>query len=233
MSDLEAGTDATARPVELIAPLLMGLLPPLAYLGGRALLPASGQGSLTMWVAVGAVIGLTAQWLIGERERRARAAERRADHLALTDVLTGLANRRAFELELPREVERAGRQGHPLCLALVDVDHFRSYNDRNGYQAGDRALKEIAAAWREPLRSADTIARYGGDEMALVLPGCSLDKACAVLERMRGDRPGGHTGSSGVALWNGTESADEMLARVERALAEAKAGGRDRTVVAL
>jgi len=81
---------------------------------------------------------------------------------ARTDALTGLPNRRAWDEELERELARAKRYGGRLCLAMIDLDHFKRFNDREGHQAGDRLLADSATAWREQLRPSDLLARYGG-----------------------------------------------------------------------
>ena len=95
----------------------------------------------------------------------------RLEESARTDDLTGLLNRRAWEEELPREMARARRQQHPLCVAMLDLDFFKNYNDERGHQAGDRLLKQSAAAWVAELRASDTLARYGGEEFTVVLAG--------------------------------------------------------------
>jgi diguanylate cyclase (GGDEF)-like protein len=138
-----------------------------------------------------------------------------------------VANRRAWDEELPRELARAARSGRPLCLALLDLDHFKAYNDRHGHLAGDRLLKAAAAAWGGKLRKTDLLARYGGEEFSLLLPDCQLDKGLEIAERLRTAQPEG-TCSIGVAAWDGRESADQLLTRADRALYAAKAGGRNR-----
>jgi diguanylate cyclase (GGDEF)-like protein len=148
--------------------------------------------------------------------------------MARTDGLTGVANRRAWDQELPRELARATRSGKPLCVALVDLDHFKAYNDLHGHQAGDRLLKSAAGAWQERLRKTDLLARYGGEEFAVLLPDCGLDHAVEIAERLRPAQPEG-TCSIGVAAWDGRESATELVARADRALYAAKKGGRNRT----
>jgi diguanylate cyclase (GGDEF)-like protein len=102
---------------------------------------------------------------------------REVSHRAVTDGLTGLFNRRYFEELLDRELQRAERHGREFSLALVDVNDFKLYNDRYGHQAGDEALAALGAALRMSLRSSDLAARYGGDEMVVILPETRLEKA--------------------------------------------------------
>jgi diguanylate cyclase (GGDEF)-like protein len=155
----------------------------------------------------------------------------RLESIARTDDLTGLPNRRAWEEQLPREVIRASRSRQPLCVAMVDLDHFKRFNDERGHQAGDRLLKEAAAEWEEALRATDILARYGGEEFALALPACPPDEALAVVERLRAATPEEQTCSAGIAHWDGSESAAALLGRADGALYEAKRLGRDRSVV--
>ena len=116
----------------------------------------------------------------------------RLEGLARTDPLTGVPNRRVWEEELPRELERARRTGAGVCLAMIDLDDFKAYNDRFGHQAGDLVLKEAATAWRAEVRSTDLLARYGGEEFVLLLPACALDDAIRIVERLRMVTPPGH-----------------------------------------
>ena len=96
----------------------------------------------------------------------------RLERMTRTDDLTGLMNRRAWDQELERELVRAARDGKPLAIAMLDLDRFKSYNDRLGHQAGDRLLKQAASGWRAALRETDMLARYGGEEFAIAMPGC-------------------------------------------------------------
>jgi len=151
---------------------------------------------------------------------------------ARTDMLTGLPNRRAWDEELRREVSRAGRHGHSLAVAMLDLDGFKAFNDAHGHQAGDALLAEVGDLWRTLLRVTDFIARYGGEEFAALLPACPPDEAVAALERLCSALPEGQTCSAGVAYWNGDESPDALIARADTALYEAKRAGRDRIVTA-
>ena len=156
----------------------------------------------------------------------------RLEEVARTDDLTGLLNRRAWEERLPRELARSRRNSEPLCVAMLDLDHFKNYNDERGHQAGDRLLKQSAGAWMTELRASDTLARYGGEEFTVALPGCSLLNAKDIVERLRAAMPSSQTVSAGVACWNGRESAEELVGRADAALYEAKRSGRDRLVTA-
>ena len=134
-------------------------------------------------VLLGALLWLLAQ--VG-------ALYREVGRLARTDALTRMANRRAWDDELPRELARAARSGEPLCVALLDLDHFKAYNDQHGHQAGDRLLKAAAAAWQGRLRKSDPLARYGGEEFALLLPDCGLASGMEIAERLAHRPARGH-----------------------------------------
>jgi diguanylate cyclase (GGDEF)-like protein len=154
----------------------------------------------------------------------------RLEVAARTDDLTGLLNRRAWDTEVSRELTRAKREERPICVAIIDLDRFKQYNDAHGHQAGDRFLKQMAGAWSAMLRGSDILARYGGEEFALALPGTDLDAAQAMLERMRQALPEDQTCSAGVCRWDGEESAETLTARADTALYAAKDAGRDRVV---
>lgn len=154
----------------------------------------------------------------------------RLESIARTDDLTGLPNRRAWEEELPRELLRSKREARPLCVAMIDLDHFKEFNDDRGHQAGDRFLKQAAAAWGVELRGTDFLARYGGEEFALALPGCTPQLALEVADRIREATPEGETCSIGIACWDGEEGPPSLLGRADRALYEAKDRGRNVSV---
>ncbi|MCI2238188.1 diguanylate cyclase [Paenibacillus sp. TRM 82003] len=156
--------------------------------------------------------------------RLARAAER--------DALTGLANRRHWDETAPREISRAGRTGVPLTFVLVDLDHFKRYNDTFGHLEGDALLREFAERASSCLREVDTLARWGGEEFVLALPGCTAADAVLVADRIRAVVPRGQSATAGVAQWVPGTSAAEVLARADEALYRGKHAGRDATVVA-
>lgn len=152
--------------------------------------------------------------------------------LALSDQLTGLATRRTFEEELPRELARARRAESAVCLATIDLDHTSAFNVLRGEREGDRLVKEAAAGWAAAVREVDLVARLDGDRFGILLPGCELDAAIEVVDRLRGLTPRGQTASAGVALWDGSEPGELLMLRCADALTAAKAGGRDLTVPA-
>jgi diguanylate cyclase (GGDEF)-like protein len=147
---------------------------------------------------------------------------------ALTDALTGLPNRRAWDERL----EEAIQAGEPVCVAILDLDFFKSFNDDHGHQAGDRLLKEAAAGWRAELRPTDMVARYGGEEFVVLLHGHDVDAARRVVDRLRAATPRGQSCSAGVALRGYGEGATTLLGRADEALYEAKRSGRNRSSIA-
>jgi diguanylate cyclase (GGDEF)-like protein len=176
-------------------------------------------GTIVMILGSAAVSAGVVGWLA----RQLRA-------VASTDLLTGLPNRQAFEAVLPREMARANRSGSSLCLAVVDVDGFKTINDTHGHQAGDEILAGLPRQWKPTLRDTDLLARIGGDEFVVLLPECDLIDAVVVLERMR---MASHPPCSvGVAVLNPGETPDRLMGRADHALYEAKRSGAARVVPA-
>lgn len=169
-----------------------------------------------------------------------KAAE--LERLSLTDALTGLPNRRAFDARLDDELARARRHGRPLVLALVDLDRFKEVNDRHGHPVGDAVLRRAAVVVREALRASDVAARWGGEEFALLLPDTPHEEAYRVLERVRAALAAASwgdlgadlalTASIGAAASAETDDVHELLRRADHRLFAAKRAGRDRTLVA-
>jgi diguanylate cyclase (GGDEF)-like protein len=163
--------------------------------------------------------------------RQVQAQARALRELARVDALTGLPNRRAWSSELPTAMDRARRDRTPLCVAMIDLDFFKRFNDEFGHLAGDRLLKGAAAAWQGEVRSTDLLARYGGEEFILLLPQADEIEAAETVERLRLVTPAGQTFSCGIAVWDGSEISEELLARADAALYRAKETGRNRTSV--
>jgi len=148
-----------------------------------------------------------------------------------TDGLTGAANRRAWEAGLPRAVQHAAKGDLPLTVVLLDIDHFKDFNDAYGHPTGDALLREAVEAWQARLRPGDLLARYGGEEFAVLLPECSVEDAYGVAEDLRRLMPRGQTCSAGAATWDGVESVGGLVERADRALYDAKRSGRNKLVV--
>jgi diguanylate cyclase (GGDEF)-like protein len=185
------------------------------------------------------VLGVTL-FLAHEISRRAQA-EGKLEELAITDPLTGLRNRRKFDATIDAEWHRATRQKMPLALLMIDADHFKSYNDTFGHQAGDQMLAGIAICISDSVRRAgDCAARYGGEEFAVLLPGLTSAEAVAVAETIRlkvqqwSDRPEVTTVSIGVASLTpaATMEWSVLMGAADKALYEAKANGRNQSVLA-
>jgi diguanylate cyclase (GGDEF)-like protein len=155
----------------------------------------------------------------------------RLDELTRTDDLTGLPNRRAWDELLAHELAAARRHGEPLAVAMLDLDFFKRYNDEKGHLAGDRLLSGAAHAWLPHLRATDVLARWGGEEFALLLPGCDAAEAASLVERLRGTLPDAVTFSAGVSTSDGTTAPRTLIDEADQALYQAKANGRDRVVV--
>ncbi|MBC7644329.1 MAG: GGDEF domain-containing protein [Thermoleophilia bacterium] len=152
----------------------------------------------------------------------------RERQLARTDHLTRLANRRVWDEELPIAMARAARSSCPLTLAMIDIDHFKLYNDEHGHQAGDELLQSCAAAWSGFIRKGDLLARYGGEEFVIAFFDTNIDQAEKTVDRLRAETPGGASVSIGLAATNGDEDIPRLMKRADTALYQAKSRGRDR-----
>jgi diguanylate cyclase (GGDEF)-like protein len=164
---------------------------------------------------------------------------RQAERNAVTDPLTGLGNRRWMADMFERELTRAELDSRPLCLMVIDIDHFKQFNDRYGHICGDRALVAVGAALREYLRPTDLIARFGGDEFAVLLPSLELEQALQTAERLRQriaavspeSLSDAITVSIGITSRLVNDDVSSLLHRADAALYDAKALGRNRTTV--
>lgn len=174
--------------------------------------------------------------MLKSNERVLQLARDAAQRAADTDPLTGLLNRRAAMERLEAEMQNAFRDGTELSLVLIDLDHFKTINDRYGHARGDAVLCHFAAAGRRQLRGGDVFARIGGEEFLLLMPGAGIAAATNAIDRLRGhiaraeNRAGlgcVYTMSAGIAQFCGTPAAD-FFERADRALYRAKHLGRDR-----
>ena len=188
--------------------------------------------------------GANTGWVSAIRDiSRRKTLELRLAHAATTDSLTGLANRRSFDMMLERKINdrRAGEPGG--CIAIFDIDFFKRVNDRHGHAVGDLVLESFAVSAQRVLRGEDHLARLGGEEFGLILGGVDLDQAAGICERMRRSiaanaiiAPDGSvvtiTVSAGIAAIDGAESPKQLLRAADAALYRAKGAGRDQLAVA-
>ncbi len=164
----------------------------------------------------------------------------RAEEAGLRDVVTAIGNRRFFDACFMEEVDKARRVGDNLCLALADIDKFKQVNDRFGHLVGDRLMRLFANILVQNVRGQDKVARFGGEEFALIFPGARLVDAVSAVERIRGileskqwsieptgERVGKVTASFGVARLRSDELANDLLQRTDQRLYEAKVHGRN------
>ena len=181
-----------------------------------------------------------------EANRRLEEANRRLAQLAITDGLTGLFNHRYFHERLAKEVERSNRTGLPLSLLMIDVDHFKHYNDLNGHPAGDTVLRTVAQILTDGRRLNDAVSRYGGEEFTVLLVDTPAEAATQVAEQLRrrveqepfvnGEAQPGRrlTISLGVACYpDHALTAEDLVSAADTALYAAKHGGRNRVETAL
>ena len=161
--------------------------------------------------------------------------KRHLEQISSTDAMTGLYNFRYFQEFLPKEIERARRQGRPLSLIMMDVDHFKEWNDSKGHVQGSAALKDIARAIQESLRNFDCVCRYGGDEFCVLLLETDINLALEIAERIRArvEAKCPLTLSLGISSFpHPSDSVEKILADADRALYLAKNQGRNRCHVA-
>ena len=195
-------------------------------------------------------IALNLMHIFTDRIRRNNAAildnlKQQAQLRAIStiDPLTGLHNRRWMNEMFLRQIDRSARSGEALSLAVIDIDHFKSVNDRHGHLAGDQVLAQIARMMQNHFRPSDLLARYGGEEFCVLLPAADVGAASAALDRLRASiertpiplsegEPLPVTVSSGVAQWREGWSLDDIVRSADQALYRAKNEGRNRVIAA-
>jgi diguanylate cyclase (GGDEF)-like protein len=183
------------------------------------------------FLGVGIVVGLqTEKRLKLQSEREDLLAELQAT--ATHDQLTGLPNRRAWDDRIEHELQRAAASQLPLSVLALDIDRLKRINDTHGHQQGDRLLQRCAHAWNGALRGGDFMARFGGDEFLVLLPGSAEGEAEEVAQRMLGAVPFNQACSIGIAAWDGEEPAYELLHRADQGMYAAKAAGGGRVSAA-
>ena len=182
---------------------------------------------------------------VQEAENKIKQLEQelaQVSELVHEDQLTGALNRRGLDEALERETSRADRNQSPLCVALLDIDDFKRLNDSLGHSAGDHALIHLSNVIKETLRPSDSVTRYGGEEFVLLMPDTGLEEAVKTIERLQRELTKKFflhdnervlvTFSAGVALRNPEESREDVLARADKAMYQAKKAGKNRVVAA-
>jgi len=231
--------DLSPRTRLVIALALTSVIPILAlfYVHVNVILnlPPDRRGPLPLLLSSTGVLMIAGAIVIWDLSREAERANRRWLEMSLTDELTGAHNRRYCMLRLNQEIARATRYRHPLCLVLVDVDHFKEINDRHGHDRGDAALKEICRIVTTQSRVESAVCRFGGDEFAVLLPEASWEGARVYAERIRtavSRASFAHgapvTISVGVAAFpDDAPNAEALFKAADTSLYSAKAAGRN------
>lgn len=186
-----------------------------------------------------------AQRKVADAERSIEAMRNELEHVKAMlhqDPLTGTLNRRGIDDAFRQEASRCERHGGRLCVAIIDIDNFKLLNDTLGHPAGDRALIHIANIVTSTLRPTDRVGRFGGEEFMLLLPGTRLSQSSSVMERIKqelaahpleeNNTPITVTFSGGVAQRGDRETLEQIIARADAALYQAKAAGKNRIVLA-
>lgn len=216
--------------VRLVALILGSLMPALTLVLASLAepehpywIPIAGGGILLPLLVLVRMDGLLLQL---------RRQARQLDVLSHYDELTGAPNRRQWKRALATAVAQARLDGRPLTLALLDLDHFKAFNDTHGHHAGDNLLREAYRTWSARLPTEAVLARYGGEEFALLLPGFTVDEAVTLVEALQPHTPQWQSFSAGVAPCEVSDDLDSALDRADAALYRAKQSGRRRVLVA-
>jgi diguanylate cyclase (GGDEF)-like protein len=225
LTEPAVGREHLVDPTRRLVVLTGGLLLP-----GVTLLADGFTGADIQWEVVGVVSVLLSLLVLARMAGllavvRAQAVQLAA--LARADGLTGIPNRRTWDHELSRACRIARETGEPLSVALLDLDHFKDFNDEHGHQAGDLLLREATAAWTDVLAEGELLARYGGEEFAVLFSGQRAAQAQARANLLLGLMPSGTTCSAGVAQWDPETDPTALVAAADQALYAAKRGGRN------
>jgi len=190
-------------------------------------------------------VALNLMHILAERIRRNNVSvlesfkqQAKLRNLTVIDPVTGLHNRRWLSEVFLRQIDRCARGNYPVCLAMLDIDHFKTVNDTFGHQGGDRVLAQVGRTLQKQFRPTDLIARYGGEEFAVLLPETDAQAAIAALERFRLTMQQTETAvaarttvkvtvSAGIASWRDGWSLDDLIQHADEALYRAKSGGRN------
>ena len=167
----------------------------------------------------------------------------KVQHEATTDALTGIGNRKFFDIKLREMTEKSEREGGAVALLMFDVDHFKAFNDNHGHLVGDHVLRLVASTLKDSVKGRDVVARYGGEEFAIILSGADLRNAFKVADDIRksvaqrriirkssGEVFAKVTISAGVALYRPGEALDDLIERSDAALYRAKDAGRNQVL---
>jgi diguanylate cyclase (GGDEF)-like protein len=181
----------------------------------------------TLFVAFIVIVLILIRLYIVLKDNRRLQAE--VEHVATTDTLTGIANRRFFEETLAREIKRAQRYGRQLTLLMIDVNHFKLYNDRHGRPMGDQLLRDCAHLMKALTRASDLVARYGGDEFVVLLPEITVKQGKIVAEKLRKIKIGSLAHKEEIAITIGCAAykkemtADTLIKLAEKDMVKHKA----------
>jgi diguanylate cyclase (GGDEF)-like protein len=221
------GSRSTVRLAWLGAALV--LTPVTEYVAGHVV--GSGHRGAVVMLVGGCLTALFVVLRVADLVHQLQHKAVQLSALARMDGLTGVANRRTWDYELSRACNLARAEGSTLHAAVLDLDHFKTFNDKYGHSMGDVVLRETTEAWASLIQSRGFLARYGGEEFTVLLPGMTVIEAEALLDQMRRSVTHDQTCSIGLATWDHLESPADLVGRADEALYQAKDEGRDRIVI--